>query len=93
MVNIPLEIVPEYPYWKTVAWRVLRAFVAGFVSTLGLLLSGAASVGFKGFDGLETLAVSMLGGAISGGLQGIGKFLRDEFGNYEQTSPVDKLPF
>ena len=86
-------IVPEYPYWKTVAWRVLRAFVAGFVSTFGLLLSGAASAGFIGFDGVQALIVSMVGGAISGGLQGIGKYLRDTFGNEDQNSKVDKLPF
>lgn len=55
---------------KSVVWRLVRVFLAGFIASISVdvLMNGTSDV-----------LVSMLKGAIAGGIASLFKFLRDEF--------------
>jgi hypothetical protein len=78
----------NYPQIKVLLWRALRVFVSGSLGVLTLdLISkmmNAQSVG----DIKYVVAL-----VVAGGIAALGKWLRDTFGNEDQTSLIDKLPF
>lgn len=75
-----------YPIWKKVLWRFGRVFIAAFVTVLG-----------GGLMTLQTLDVAVLRAiitaAIIGGINALGKALREEYGEPTRDGEIDKLFF
>lgn len=80
----------EYPEWRRIAWRFGRVFLSGFISALSIVLISVDK------DDLNSPAPFLLAatlGCLAGGLNALGKYLRDKFGSADKESLVDKLPF
>lgn len=78
-----------YPAWKAIAWRFVRAGIAGGIGSVAavqIVLKPDLS-NFKGFALLVIAAFS------SGFISGAGLFLRDYFGDKDRSEGVvNKLP-
>jgi len=84
----------EYPKWKVIAWRGLRTFVSAFLISGSMVLISAKESAFTCWQNFLTILVYpfVLAGLVAG-VNAFGKYLREVFGNPNQDSPVDKLPF
>jgi len=83
----------EYPKWKVIAWRFGRTFIAAFLASGSYVLIAVTPDAFNSLDKfLKALLFPFLIAGATAGINAIGKLLRDEFGNKEQTSTVDKIP-
>lgn len=85
---MPDWFVENYPEWKKIAWNALRAFVASFIPTLGLMLS---SVTINDVGDKETLYKFLLSACLAGVVAGIialGKYLRSLFPDSEVAQKI-----
>ena len=76
-----------YPEWKKSLWGALRAFVAGFLGALATFLLTAN--GDNVLDKEWWLRIVLVGSMV-GGIIGLGKFLRDIFG---ESALIQRIPF
>lgn len=86
---MPDWFVENYPEWKKVAWNALRAFVASFIPTLGLMLT---TITIEDVGNKETLYKFLVAACIAGvtaGIIALGKYLRNLFPDSEVAQ---KLP-
>ena len=90
--EVQIKDAKEYPYWKILAWRFVRAGIAGGLGTT----AGIAIVikpDFSNFVPLMTLLGTLFAsGFIAGLISAVFLWLRDTFGNSDKNSVVDKLP-
>lgn len=88
-VNVPEWFEKNYPDWKKNLWGVLRAFVASFLGTMGLMLTSVTVENFQSRETLIKLLASVFVASVVAGIVGIGKFLRDLF---PDSKVLQKLP-
>lgn len=87
--KMPEWFVADYEAWKKIAWRGFRAFVAGFISGMALLLITATPEDFTSWENAQKFLIPVGMGAVSGGLVALGKTLRDAF---PESEIINKLP-
>ena len=75
-----------YPEWKKNLWGALRAFVAGFISSLAIQL---LSINGDSITDANWWIKIVLYGSLVGGIVGLGKFLRDL---YPESKVLARLP-
>lgn len=83
-----VEAIKAYPYYKIILWRYARAFVWGAVSTLSSL-NIALNADLSNW---KVWVFAGIAGIINGGLQTLGKIIRDEVSQGNQNHPIEKLP-
>jgi hypothetical protein len=86
--KMPSWFVENYPEWKKIAWNALRAFVASFIPTLGLMLS---SITIDDVGDKETLYKFILSACLAGvvaGLTALGKYIRNLFSESEIAQKI-----
>jgi hypothetical protein len=86
--KMPSWFVENYPEYKKVLWNALRAFVASFIPTLGLMLS---SVTISDVGDKETLYKFLVSACIAGvaaGIIALGKYLRSLFPDSEVAQKI-----
>jgi len=88
-VNVPAWFDKNYPDWKKNLWGILRAFVAAFLATMGLMLTSVTVDNFQSKETIIKLLASIFVASLAAGIVGIGKFLRDLF---PDSKVLQKLP-
>lgn len=88
-INVPDWFDKNYPNWKKNLWGMLRAFVASFLATMGLMLTSVTVENFESRETVIKLIISVALASLVAGLVGVGKFLRDIFPN---STILQKLP-
>jgi len=76
----------SFPDWKKNLWGALRAFVAGFISSLAIQL---LSINGDSITDANWWIKIVLYGSLVGGIVGLGKFLRDL---YPESKVLARLP-
>mgnify|MGYP006909291030 CR=1 FL=1 len=87
--RLPEWAVKDYEEYKILLWRALRAFMASFVSTMGLFLVMAQPSDFNSWEDAKKFLIPVFIGAMSAGIVGLGKSLRDAF---PDSKIINKLP-
>lgn len=76
----------DFPNWKKNLWGALRAFVAGFLSSLAVFL---LTINGESLVDIDWWLRIVLVGSLVGGLIALGKFLRDTF---PESTILARLP-
>lgn len=87
--KMPEWFVKDYEEWKVTLWRAVRAFVAGAVSAMGVILVTVTPDVFNDWTALKKFLIPLGAGALTGGLVAVGKVLRDAF---PESAIVQKIP-
>lgn len=90
VINVPEWFQKNYPEWKQVLWRVVRAFVSGFLASILVFIDSADFSDLGSEENRKKLLLSLIVGAFSGGVTAVGKLLRNL---YPEVVWIQKLPF
>lgn len=86
MAKVPEWFEKGYPDWKKNLWGAVRAFIAGFLSSLAVHF---VSINGDSITDPDWWLHIVLIGSLTGGLIYLGKFLRDAF---PESSTAQKIP-
>jgi hypothetical protein len=96
LVDLFSKMKKVYPEWKILLWRMGRSFMATFLATCSTVLvlvdkemlqeQGIATI-------VNTILISGMVAGIASMLNGLGKYLRDEFGDEANKDKIHRLPF
>ena len=88
--KMPEWFQANYPEYKKILWGMLRAFIAAFIPTVGLMLTAVSIENFESKETLIKLATSIGLASLAAGLVGLGKYLRNIF---PDSGLMQKIPF
>lgn len=78
----------EYAEWKTVVWRFVRSGIAG---AAGAVISVQIILAPSWTNGKEYL-LALTAAGVAGFISALALSIRNEFGNENKDSAIDKLP-
>jgi len=87
--KMPEWFEKDFAEWKVTLWRAVRAFVAGAISAMGVILVTVSPEIFADWTTIKKFLVPLGAGALAGGLVAAGKVLRDAF---PRSEIINKLP-